>query len=363
MSEQVPTDRRDGMSLMTLLPWRATAGIGRSTSGWQVMWWLLILVATIAFGMFSNNERFLTLAIQTYVLAALASSWNILGGFAGQVSLGHAAFFGLGALITRELWLGGRSLPIAVVVALIVTAVAAAVIGVPMLRFRGIYFSVGTLALAVGVFLTAGNLWPGISSLPAEALRAYEFHGRYFSALGVVVVTVLFAAWLKRSKIGLGMMTVREDEEAASATGVNAFIYKMAAFVISAVLAALAGSVFGFFSASYYPQFPFSAVWTFDAITVVFVGGVGTIVGPLIGAVFFVTGRDLLRSTFPELQVIVFGVLFILVVLLLPGGFVEGGQRIYEAVSRQRRDSAAPTEAESEGEKQEEKERMDEGHE
>ncbi|MGA9595026.1 MAG: branched-chain amino acid ABC transporter permease [Acidimicrobiia bacterium] len=315
-----------------------------------IVGWLVVLAITIALGLFTGNERLLTLAIQTYTLAALATSWNILGGFAGQVSLGHAAFFGLGALLTRELWLGGRPLPLAILIALVVTAATAAVVGVPMLRFRGIYFSVGTLALGVAVFITAGNLRPGISSLPAEALRAYEFQGRYYTALGVVAVTVAISAWLRRSKTGLGMMAVREDEEAASATGVNSFAHKMAAFVISATLAALAGAVFGYFSVSYYPQFPFSVTWTFDAITVVFVGGVGTIIGPLVGAVFYVVGRDLLSSTFPEVQVIVFGVLFILVVLLLPGGFVEGGHRVFAALSR--RGTAQPTGSRAEGERE-----------
>jgi branched-chain amino acid transport system permease protein len=328
--------------------------MSRTTS---LVLWLAALGTTIAFGLLVDDDHLITLAIQTLILGALAMSWNILGGFAGQISLGHAAFFGLGALITRDLWLGGRPLILAVVIALSVTAVAAAVVGVPMLRFRGIYFSVGTLALGVAVWLTAGNLWPGITSLPAEDLRSYEFTGRYFVALGVLAVTVIVSMWLVRSKLGLGMMAVREDEEAAGATGVSPFTHKMLAFVISAVLAALAGSVFGYFSASYYPQFPFSVVWTFEAITVVFVGGVGTIVGPLIGSLFFVVGRDLLNSTFPELQVVVFGVLFILVVLVLPGGFVEGGQKIFRLVSR-RTANQPGKDADRESEHREGKERI-----
>ncbi len=309
----------------------------------STMVWLLVLVAFAALGSITDDERLMTLAIQTFIFAALASSWNVLGGFAGQVSLGHAAFFGLGALITRELWLGEMALPLAIVIALAVTAAVAAAVGLPMLRFRGIYFSVGTLALGVAVWITAGNVWPGISSLPADALREYEFTGPYYVALGVVAVVVAVSMWLKRSKLGLGMMAVREDEEAASATGVSALAYKMIAFVISAVLAALAGAAFAFFSVSYYPQFPFSVVWTFEAITIVFVGGVGTIVGPLVGSVFFVVGRDMLSSTFPEIQVLTFGVLFIVVVLLLPGGFVEAGQRLFKLVSRGGADQKAKT--------------------
>lgn len=295
---------------------------------------LLVAGVLVAIGLVSESQHILTLTIQTMVLAALASSWNILGGFAGQISLGHAAFFGLGALVTRELWLGGTALVLAVAAAVAVTAAAAAIVGVPMLRFRDIYFSIGTLALGVAVFITAGNLWPGISSLPAEALRNYDFTGPYYMALGVLSTTVVVSLWLKHSKVGLGMMTVRDDEEAAKATGVNAFAHKMTAFVISASLAALAGSAFAFFTVSYYPNFAFSVLWTFEAILVVFIGGIGTIVGPLFGAVFFIVGRDLLPTDIDEFQVVLFGLLFIVVVLLMPGGLTEAAERMVEKTRR-----------------------------
>lgn len=297
---------------------------------------LVVLTLVIAVGLVSSNQHLLTLVIQTMMLGALASSWNILGGFAGQISLGHAAFFGLGALVTRELWLNGIPLPFAVLAAIATTTVAAAVVGVPMLRFRDIYFAIGTLALGVAVFITAGNLWPGISSMSAEALRNYDFTGPYFMTLGVLVATVAASLWLKHSKVGLGMMAVREDEEAATATGVNAFAHKMIAFVLSSALAALAGAAFAYFSVSYFPNFAFSVIWTFEAILVVFIGGVGTIVGPLLGSVFFIIGRDALPAEINEFQVVVFGVLFMVVVLLIPGGLTEAGQRLYARASRRK---------------------------
>jgi branched-chain amino acid transport system permease protein len=303
----------------------------RSTSAIAI---LLVVGLLVAIGLVSESQHILTLTIQTMVLAALASSWNILGGFAGQISLGHAAFFGLGALVTRELWLGGTALGLAVAAAVAVTAAAAALVGVPMLRFRDIYFSIGTLALGVAVFITAGNLWPGISSLPAEALRNYDFTGPYYMALGVLLTTVVVSLWLKHSKVGLGMMTVRDDEEAAKATGVNAFAHKMIAFVISASLAALAGSAFAYVTVSYYPNFAFSVLWTFEALLVVFIGGIGTIVGPLFGAVFFIVGRDLLPTDIDEFQVVLFGLLFIVVVLLMPGGLTEAAERMVEKTRR-----------------------------
>lgn len=301
------------------------------SSSLRVGRWALTAAAGVATWFLIDEEVILTLAIQTFIMATLALSWNILGGFAGQISLGHSAFFGLGALVTRQLWLGGRGLALSVVIALVMTGLAATIVGVPLLRFRDIYFAVGTLALSVGVWLTAGNLWPGISSLPADALREYGFGGPYFMALGAVGVAVIVSMWLRGSKLGLGMMAVRDDEVAAAATGVNGLVHKLSAFVISAVLAGLAGAAFGFYSVSYYPQFPFSVIWTFDAILVTFVGGVGTVAGPLLGSVFFVIGRDTLASALQEFQVIVFGALFILVVLWMPGGFLEFGTRVFRS--------------------------------
>jgi len=170
--------------------------------------------------------------------------------------------------------------------------------------------------------------------LPVDALRAYTFTGPYYLALGVLVATVVVAVWLKQSKVGLGMMAVRDDEEAAGASGVGALTHKMIAFVTSAALASLAGSAFAYFSVSYYPNFPFSVVWTFEAILVVFIGGLGTIPGPLVGAAFFIILRSILPSGIEEFQVITFGLLFILVVLLLPGGLMEGWQRLLGRMSR-----------------------------
>ncbi len=295
---------------------------------------LVALAAVSVLGVVTESQQVLTIAIQVFTMAALASSWNILGGFAGQISLGHALFFGLGALFTRELWLGGTSLPLAMLVAMAVTAAVAAVLGVPLLRFRDIYFSIGTLAVGVAAYITVGNLRPGITSLPVDALRAYTFTGPYFLALGVLLITVVVALWLKQSKVGLGMMAVRDDEEAAGASGVGALSHKMIAFVTSAALASLAGSAFAYFSVSYYPNFPFSVVWTFEAILVVFIGGLGTVAGPLVGAAFFIILRSVLPSGIEEFQVITFGLLFILVVLLLPGGLIEGWHRLLGRMSR-----------------------------
>lgn len=320
--------------------------------------WIVLLGACLALPFVTEDQKVMTIAVQVLILSAAASSWNILGGFAGQISLGHAAFFGLGAIVTRELWLAGAPLPLALVAAIVVTALFAVVIGVPMLRFRGIFFSIGTLAFAVALQITISNLFPGITSLPVAQLREYTITGPYFLALGAAVVAVASAMLLRRAVVGLGMMSVRDDEDAAAASGVDVLAHKLAAFGISAGLAALAGGAYAFFTVGYYPSYPFTVVWSFDPILVTFLGGIGTVVGPLLGSVFFILGRDWLSGTlegfeislgtgdnplifsFEGFPVVAFGVLFIIVVLLVPGGMVEGAQRISDwVIKRSRRRS------------------------
>jgi branched-chain amino acid transport system permease protein len=139
-------------------------------------------------------------------------------------------------------------------------------------------------------------------------------------------------------------MAVREDEDAAESLGVSALRHKLLALTFSAFFAGLAGGAFAYYHVSYYPQFPFMPVWSFDALTMVYIGGQGTLIGPIIGAVFFVLLREFLALNLGEYHLIVFGVLFILVVLFLPGGIVEAWQKIKDfAGKRLQQRTAEPT--------------------
>ena len=304
---------------------------------WSLWIYAVILLGLVALPLlpFATNST-LTSLISLFILAALASSWNILAGFVGRISLGHAAFFGLGALTTRQLWLvyEWQIVP-AWVAGGLVAAAAALILGVPALRLKGIYFSVGTLALAEALRLTVNNTLPRLSRLPGPELRSYDINPRYYFCLFVLVLTVAVIYWLRGSKWGLGMRTVREDEEAAESIGVNVFRHSLLAFVLSALLAGLVGGTFGFYHVGYYPSFTFGPEWTFEALLVTFIGGIGTLAGPLVGAVFFFFTGDLLSSN-PDLlniHLIVFGVLFILVVLILPGGIIEIAEHIRKRFS------------------------------
>jgi branched-chain amino acid transport system permease protein len=208
-------------------------------------------------------------------------------------------------------------------------AAFALVIGVPTFRLRGAYFAIGTLGIAEVLRITVAQGMPLITSLPPQEIAGYSLARRYELALGLAVAASAAGWLLLRSPLGLGLRAVREDEEAARATGVSVLLHKLLALALSSLFAGLAGGVFAYQQVSYYPAAPFSPVWTFDALLITYVGGLGTIVGPIIGALFFILVQDRLALTLEQVHQIIFGVLFIVVVLAFPGGLVEGLGRLW----------------------------------
>jgi len=284
-----------------------------------------------------KKDSTINLAILVLLYVALASSWNILGGYTGQTNLGHAAFFGLGTLATRLLWMSGWPLLPSLLAGGGVAVAFAMLIGIPAFKLRGVYFAIGTLALGQILNVTVGNVFPVISALPAPYLATYQLVPRYYLFLALAVLTTGTAYVLVNSRLGLGMMAVREEEEAAESLGISALKHKLLALCTSAFFAGLAGGAFAYYHVSYYYQFPFSPVWTFDAMMMAYIGGTGTIIGPIVGAVFYVVVKELLALKLVELHSIVFGVLFILVVLFLPGGLVEAWKKTRKLLTRRSR--------------------------
>lgn len=270
-----------------------------------------------------HNQAVLDWAFLVYLYAALAQSWNLLGGFAGQVNLGLAAFFGLGALVARSVWLAGASPGTALAAGTAAAGTMGIVVGAPCLRLRGPYFAIGTLAVAEILRITVANALPNVSSLPARTLAVYALAPRYELALGLLAAVTGAAWWLTRSRFGRGLAAVREDEGVAEAIGVHAFRHKLAAFILSALFAGAAGGVFGFYQLSFYPSSVFDPLWTFDPLLIVYLGGVGTVLGPLVGAAFFLLLREALSLRLGDVHLLVFGALFLVVVIALPGGFME----------------------------------------
>jgi branched-chain amino acid transport system permease protein len=292
---------------------------------------LLALVPTLI----GARQDILNLLFLILLYVTLGQSWNVLAGFAGQINLGHAAFFGIGVMVARQLWLVSHwAYPLAFVAGGMAATLFALAIGVPTFRLRGAYFSIGTLGLAEALRIAVSNVFPNINALPAQLTAEYDIVNHYYLALGLAAVAVASAFVSITSRLGLGWVAVREDEDAARATGVNPLVHKLAALVLSSFLAGLAGATFALHQASFYAQFAFEPTWTFDAVLITFIGGVGTVVGPLIGAIFYIVVREQLAVSGIQFHQIIFGILFILIVLLLPGGLIDVWQRLTLARTR-----------------------------
>jgi branched-chain amino acid transport system permease protein len=293
---------------------------------------LLIVILAVVFLVLpylTKREDILNLGFLVLLNICLGQSWNILAGLTGQSSLGHAAFFGIGALATRWFWAsGGVPIPLALLLGAVASAAFAMIIGVPTFRLRGAYFAIGTLALGEMMHAVVSQVFPYIDSMPAEQIAQYSLTTRYYFALACVVIMIGTTALLMRLPIGLGLQAVREDEDAARANGLNPLPHKLFALALSSLFAGLTGGLFAYHQVSYYPQAVFGANWTFEATLIAYVGGFGTLFGPVIGSLFFVALRELLASAFAQLSLVIFGVLFIVVVLVFPGGLIELGSRI-----------------------------------
>jgi len=295
---------------------------------------ILFIAVSASLPLMTTRNDLLNLGMQIFLAVVLAQSWNLLGGYAGQINLGHAAFFGLGALVTRTLWVGGTPLVLALIFGAFVAMLFSLIVGVPAFRLRGAYFAIGTLALAEILRITIANLLPQISTISARELASYNILPRYYLTLGMAILCVALVALVIRSRVGLGIRAVREDEAAAEATGVSALRHKLLALALSTAFAGLAGGAFAYYHVSYYPQHPFSPAWTFDAVLMSYIGGVGTVHGPVLGAVFYVILRELLAVNLVEFHLIIFGILFMFVVLFLPGGLVEAWARVRRMIAR-----------------------------
>jgi branched-chain amino acid transport system permease protein len=310
----------------------------RHLAKWHELVWaaaiLLVLAALALLPLAVRRDDVLNFVFLVLLSITLAQSWNIIAGYAGQINLGHAAFFGLGALVARTLWIAGAPIVLAMGAGAAVAAASALLIGTAAFRLRGAYFAIGTLALGEILRTTVGNVLPEISTLPTPTIAAYRLLHRYYFALGLAAASVAAVAALAASRLGLGMQAIREDEDAAEASGVGALSLKLTALGLSSGLAGLAGGLFAYYHISYYPSHPFSPLWTFDALLMTFIGGVGTLHGPVLGAALYVFLKEYLALHWVEFHLLIFGVLFIAIVLLLPGGLVQAAERARRLLAR-----------------------------
>jgi branched-chain amino acid transport system permease protein len=277
-----------------------------------------------------GTERVLSLV---FMFVALAQGWNIIGGFTGYASFGQVAFFGIGAYTTAVLMTNYRvSFWLALPAAIVAGVLFAVLIGVPLLRLRGHYFAIATLGFAEGAREVVNNLTPitggGIGiTIPTFGDQAptpyFGKPGFYLAFLVLAAVAVALSAILARSRFGYAMVAVHEDEAAAAAVGINTTAVKVVAFAVSAAIVAAAGALFAFQQIQFYPTDVFDPSITVLMVIMVVIGGSGSILGPLVGAVGLELLSQYLRVNFDLYNQLIFGAIIVVVVVFFPQGVVN----------------------------------------
>jgi branched-chain amino acid transport system permease protein len=278
----------------------------------------------------------LNFLVVTLMIALAGIGWNVLGGYGGQYSFGHAAFFGTGAYVTAVLQVQyGVNAWIAFTAAIAGGAVVGAVIGALAFRagLRSSYFALVTLAVAEVLRIFA-SLAPitgaGVGTLITLDLRvsAFQFHSRsafYLVLLVLIAIALILTRLLERSRFGTWLIAVRENEDAAMALGVNAFAVKLAAIIISAAITAAAGGFYAQYFLFVDAGIGYGTWISIEALLTPIIGGAGTVFGPLIGALAVKSlgeGAKLITGDAPGLDLMIYGAVLVVVIGLAPGGIV-----------------------------------------
>ncbi len=275
------------------------------------------------------------LLITTFYYAYLAQAWNILGGYAGQLSLGHAAFFAVGGYTSAVLAIHlGISPWLGMFVGAVLAALLSLGIGYLGFRFglRGFYFVLLTVASAEICRLVALHLpilggYTGLFINFTPNPWQFQFRGKipyYYVSLGFVGAASLVVWLIQRSKLGAYLLAIRDDEDASEALGVDTFRYKMVAFAISAALTAPGGTFYAYYQFYLQPNTVLNLNHSVDIMIRAIVGGTGTILGPILGSFLLELLGEFSRTVFAAgaagLNVVIYGLLLIVVVLFLPRG-------------------------------------------
>jgi branched-chain amino acid transport system permease protein len=277
-------------------------------------------------------------AIQILLFAYLSLSWNILGGFTGQLSFGHALFMAVGAYTSTILLLRtGLSPWIGMIAGGVLAALLGLFIGYLSFRYRikGTYFALVTLAFTeVGRIVAlnteavggAMGLYIPIQTNEPWQLKFVDKSHYYYVMLGFLVLAMAVTAWIERSAIGHRLIAIRENEDAAQALGINLMRYKLLATALSAFLAALGGTLYAHYVTFIDPNTLLNMNMALEITIYAIVGGIGTLFGPLLGAAFLVPVAELVRTTFGQsyagVHLVVYGAVLIAVILFAPDGFM-----------------------------------------
>ncbi|MDQ7842365.1 MAG: branched-chain amino acid ABC transporter permease [Armatimonadota bacterium] len=276
----------------------------------------------------------LNLGVAIVLFAATATAWDVLGGWGGQLSLGHAALMGVGGYTMALLALRAGVAPWwGLLAGMLLAALVAAVWGWVVFRLRGPYFVLSTIAVAEILRLVAIN-WTSftggaeglfIKSLPRPlGLDLFDRAVEFYMGLGWLALALLVAWWLSWSRFGYYLQAIREDQDSAMAMGINPTRVKVAAFMLSAALTAAGGALFAVYVSFFEPHIIFDIGMSVELALMAYIGGAGTVFGPAIGAAVLLVAGDLFRNYFQQANLLIYGVLIILIVRFAPEGIVGG---------------------------------------
>jgi branched-chain amino acid transport system permease protein len=308
--------------------------------GLAVLGTLLALALLLALPKFVSSYKLLTYT-RFLVLALTAQGWNFIGGYTGYAAFGNVAYFGIGAYTTGLLMLGKWHVPFfaALGAGALLAACVAILLGLPILRLKGHYFAIATLGVAEALAQVADtwdSVTEGSTGIDLPIRSDGEFF--YYTALGFVILGLLATWAFARSKLGYGCVAIREDQDAARMLGVNTTLFKVAAYAISAVFAAVAGGITAYQNVHVTPGDFFKIDYTLQMIIATIIGGVGTVAGPVLGAAVYQLLSTYIWGKFIELHPTVLGLVIVFFIVFLPRGLMtvigrrrKSGERPFKA--------------------------------
>ena len=298
---------------------------------------LVVLLFTLP--LVGLNSFYLHLFIMIFMHAVMAQSWNVIAGFSGQISLGHGAFFGIGAYATSFFYMEYGITPwISIFFGMFASGVFAVLIGIPMLRLSGHYFAIATLLIGISFQVVfqrwdlvgaASGLW--VTMTPEDSWTALQFHSSklpYYYIFLVFFLISFFAVWvLSRSKLGYRLRAVRDDPQAALSLCINVSNYKIIAYVISAMIMAPMGSLFAQYILIIDPDRVFNIEISIIVLLITVLGGIGNVWGPIIGASILIPiseySRIYLGGTGGAVDLILYGLILMIICVFRPNGLIS----------------------------------------
>jgi|SRR5665213_2663068 len=298
------------------------------------VWWIVVLGAFVLFPLIETNPTYTGIGVIALIFMGCATSWNMFSGYSGYVNLGSAIFYGVGAytitLLSDHLNVPGNGdlfwlIPAGGLAAMIV----AIPVGLVALRVRRHTFVVITIAIFFVFQLSAINFsfTGGTSGLQLPLIPWLETNYNkpfYYAALAIVVFATLLSVTVRRSRFGLQLLAIRDDEDRAAGLGVKVFAVKLVGFTMSAFAVGMGGALYAIFIGQIYPQFVFDPIFDISIALMAIFGGLGTLTGPLLGALVLESTQQYLaiRFTNGSVYLIVFGALFLVIVLFMPQGII-----------------------------------------